>query len=90
MFLLTKRVGETLQNVGIDFSDRLLSTETISTGSASCTTAGIVTGSAYSTTQVVCDLAAGVDGNEYVIEYTATGSLGSILEAEILLCIKEV
>ena len=89
MFFLTKRVGETLQNVGIDFTDRLVTGETVSTGTATCATAGIVTGEGNNTTQVYCDLSAGVDGTEYTIEYIATGSLGSILEATILLCVKD-
>ena len=89
MFFLTKRVGETLQNVGIDFTDRLLTGETISTGTATCATAGIVTGEGNNTTQVYCDLSAGVDGEEYLVEYVANGSLGSILEGTVLLCVSD-
>jgi len=90
MFFLTKRVDEVLQNVGIDFTDRLLTGETILTGTATCSTTGIVTGKGKNDTQVYCDLSVGVDGSEYEIEYTATGSLGSILQAVLLLCVKEV
>mgnify|MGYP003394200093 CR=1 len=89
MFLLTKRTGEVLQNVGIDFSDRLLTGEIISSGTATCATTGIVTNAGKNDTQVYCDLSAGADGTEYEIEYTATGSLGSVLECVVLLCVSD-
>ncbi len=89
MFFLMKRADEVLQNVGIDFTDRLLTGETVSSGTATCATSGIVTSAGNNTTQVYCDLSAGVDGTEYTIEYKATGSLGSVLEAVVLLCISD-
>ena len=90
MFLLTKRVGETLQNVGIDFTDRLLTSEGISSGTVTCATSGIVSGAVATTTTLTADLAAGSDAGEYVIEYVATGDLGSIMESQVLLCVLDI
>ena len=89
MYLLTKKSTETLQNVGIDFSNRLLTGEVIDSSTVTCTTAGIVSGATNSTTQVTADLAAGTDNGEYSIVYTATGDSGSILVGYILLGVKD-
>lgn len=89
MFFLIKTVEETVQNVGIDFSGRLLTGEVISSHTVTCATSGIVVGDEHNDTQIYCDLTAGVDKTEYIITYKATGNLGSILESSVMLCIKE-
>jgi hypothetical protein len=90
MFTFFKQPGETVVDVGIDFSSRFPATATIVSHAVTCATAGIVVSSRVSDKQVLATVSAGADGQRYKIDYAATGSNGSVRQAEIMLQVKEL
>jgi hypothetical protein len=90
MFTFSKQPGETIADIGIDFTTRFPSGATIVSHTVTCATEGIVVSSRVNGMQVLATLTGGEDGQRYKIEYSATGSNGSIRMAEIMLTIKEL
>ncbi len=90
MFTYTKQPAETIVGIGIDYEKRLASTETISSQTVTAATADITIDSSYiDGTQVLATISGGADGDSVELTYTATTSIGQILEGEILVKIKE-
>lgn len=88
MFSFTKQPGETIADIGIDFTNRFPAATTLVSHTVTCTTAGIVVSSRISGMQALATITAGTDGQRYTIVYTVTGSNGSVRMAEISLLVK--
>lgn len=97
MFKFKKQPTERIVGVAIDFGQRLATSETLPTGTVSSAlvsgtevTPVVLTDTGKSGTSVVATVAGGTDGCVYKLTYVATGSLGNILESEILMTVKEL
>jgi hypothetical protein len=85
-----KQPGETIKGIYIDFASKLLTGETITTGSVTGSVTGVVQNVQTVGSKIVWDVTGGADRDAVKITIVATGSLGSIREANALLMIKEI
>lgn len=97
MHKLKKQPSETFVGVSIDFSARLAADETLVSGSAvSALVSGTesvpvtLTNTGISGNSVVATVSGGTNRCTYKLTYMATGSLGNVLESEILMSVVEL
>ena len=85
-----KQPSETIKGLFIDFAAALLAGETITTGMVTGSVAGIIQNVQVSGSKIVWDVTGGADRDAVKITIVATGSLGSIREANAIMMIKEI
>ena len=73
---------ETKKDRYIDFSNRVLANETIETATVLSSIAGTVNNVQYAGTVVTWDVSGGTAGETIIMTILATGSMGSVLEAQ--------
>lgn len=86
-----KQPGETWPGLFVDFANRLLSGETIASATVTCSVAALLKADskAIDSTRITWAATAGTDGDVGVFTVKATGSMGSIVEAEVTLAVVE-
>lgn len=86
---LYKMPGELLQDVALDFAAKLLSGETVTAVETDDIGTGLVLATAHAGTVVTLDLGGAANGEQIAITITATGSLGSVRQAVLLVVIRD-
>lgn len=86
---IVKMPGELLQDVGLDFADKLLPPETVVSVATDDVGTGIILATAHAGTVVTLDIAGGNNGEQIPLTITATGSLGSVRQAVLLVTISD-
>lgn len=85
-----KQPNEIIKGLYIDFAAKLLTGETIIEAAVTGSVMGVVENVQTSGSKIVWDVTGGADRDAVKITIVATGSLGSVREANALLMIKEV
>lgn len=85
-----KQPNETIKGLYIDFANKLLTGETITTGTAIGSVAGVVENVQTVDSKITWDCTGGTARDAVKITIVVTGSLGSIREANALMMIKEI
>lgn len=85
-----KQPNETIKGLFIDFANKLLAGETIVTGTVTGTVSGIVENVQTVGSKIVWDVTGGADKDVVEMTIVATGSLGSIREANAMMIIREI
>lgn len=85
MFAYYKQASETIDGVGIDFSNELATGETIQSYTVTDSNAGVAIDAATTNNEVVATLTGGTAGEIYNVVYSIVGSLGTTASNTIIL-----
>ena len=83
-----KAPEETIKGLWIDFKNKLLTDEVIVSATVTASNAAVAQNIQHGDTRITWDASGGTSGEIVLFAVTATGSMGSIREAEAIMFIK--